>query len=224
MKDKNVKILIVDDDVIIADFICDVLIDNDYKNVEIAYSYNEALSLFNNFNPSIILLDINLKNSKTGIELSTLKNPTTSVIFLTGQLDNSTMQKAMLTNPEAYLTKPLKKHDLLAAIQLTVIRKRLKSFTFKDGHHEVSLEYDHILFFNADGNYTHIYTTNKKYTIRQSLTSLINDLPRDIFKQTHRSFIININKVTRKASSKIIINNIEIPISRTFDKMLKKTV
>ena len=48
MKDKNVKILIVDDDVIIADFICDVLIDNDYKNVEIAYSYNEALSLFNN--------------------------------------------------------------------------------------------------------------------------------------------------------------------------------
>ena len=106
MKDKNVKILIVDDDVIIADFICDVLIDNDYKNVEIAYSYNEALSLFNNFNPSIILLDINLKNSKTGIELSTLKNPTTSVIFLTGQLDNSTMQKAMLTNPKAYLTKP----------------------------------------------------------------------------------------------------------------------
>jgi len=220
---KNIKVLIVEDEVLIADFIEEILNDSNYFNIEVSYNYEDALIKMHHFNPDVILLDINLNGFQSGIELSVKKNLNASVIFLTAQYDNNTIQKALLTTPDSYLTKPIKKADVLAAINLAMLKKEPLTFTFKDGHNQVYLNYNEILYFSADGNYLHVHTNAKKYTIRRSLTNILQDLSGDIFKQVHRSYIVNSHKITRKSKGKVFLNDKEVPISRKYDKALKNT-
>ncbi len=220
---KNIKILIVEDEVLIAGFIEETLNDSNYLNTKISYNYEDALSEMHHFSPDIILMDINLNGHQTGIELSVNKNLNASVIFLTGQHDSITMHKALSTTPDSYLTKPIKRADLFAAINLAVLKKESLTFTFKDGHNTVYLNYNEILYVNADGNYLQIHTDTKKYTIRRSLTDILKDLPDAIFKQIHRSYVVNSHKITRKSKGKIFLGNIELPLSRKHDKVFLNT-
>lgn len=220
--DKNIKILIVEDEVLIADFIEEILKSDNFSNIRVVYNYNDALLEMNQFYPDIILMDINLNEFQTGIELSINKNLNASVIFLTGQYDTSTVEKALLTTPDSYLTKPIKKPDLLAAVNLVILKKKSLTFSFKDGHKLVYLNYNEILYFNADGNYIHIHSNTKKYTIRKTLTDILKDLPNNIFKQTHRSYIVNTHKITRKSKGEIFLKDLMIPLSRKYDKVFKK--
>ncbi|MGR7811789.1 LytR/AlgR family response regulator transcription factor [Lacinutrix undariae] len=217
----NTKILIVEDDVIISDYILELLEEDGFINVKIANTKEDAIKLMANFLPDIILMDINLKGINSGIELSQSKNSNANVIFITGQYDFSLMDQALKTNPDAYLTKPIKRVDLLASISLAIQKKKEYSFNFKNGYDTINLEFSKIRYFVADGNYVNILTDSKKYTIRQSLGLIIEQLPTDMFKQSHRSYIINVDKIQRITSNTIIINNVEIPLSRSFSKQFK---
>ena len=218
---QNTKILIVEDDVIIAEYIADLLQDEQFSNLKIVHDKNSALHEMASFLPDIILMDINLSGLNDGIELSKSKNTNATVIFITGQSDFALMNEALKTNPDAYLTKPIKKVDVLASISLVIQKKQKQSFQFKDGYDIVNLEYDAIKYIMADGNYSNIYTTSKKYTIRQSLSTIFKQLPLDIFKQTHRSYVVNKSKVLRITASSVFINDVEIPLSRTYIKGFK---
>ncbi|TYB79623.1 LytR/AlgR family response regulator transcription factor [Bizionia myxarmorum] len=215
------KILIVEDDVIIADYIAEILQEEQFSNLKVVHDKASALQEMANFLPDIILMDINLEGINDGIELSKSKNNNAAVIFLTGQYDFALMNEALTTNPDAYLTKPIKHVDLLASINLAMHKKELQIFQFKDGYDTVNLEYDDIKYLMADGNYVNIYTTSKKYTIRQSLNTLVHQLPKDIFKQTHRSYLVNKNKVQRVTASSVFVSDLEIPLSRPNIKHFK---
>lgn len=212
----DVKILIVEDEVLIADYIKEILEDNHFSNIKMAHDYNVALQLMEQFNPDVILLDINLNGANSGIELSKLKNTNAQVIFLTGQFDKALMSKALQTNPESYLTKPIKKSDLLAAIQLVSIKKEATTFEFKDGYSTIKLQYVKVLYFQSEGNYLNIYTKNRKYIIRQTLSSVLEELPSHIFQQTHRAYAVNCKKITKKTSNSIFVEEIKIPLSRKY--------
>ena len=215
----NTKILIVEDDIFIADYIEEMLQEAQYNNIKKTHEYEEALGYIRRECPEIIFLDINLNNAFSGIDLSNKKNEEASVIFITGQNDDRTMKKAIATHPHTYLTKPVKKMDVLAALQLAISRNETQTLSFRDGYDTVYVDYKDILFLNADGNYLHIHTISKKYTIRQTLTQTLESLPSNIFIQIHRSYIVNINKVTRKSNGKVFLNGICLPISRKHDKM-----
>lgn len=218
---KTVKILIVEDEILIADFILEILQESNFKTIKIANDKEVALRLMDSFLPDIILMDINLNGKNTGIDLSKSKNKNAIVIFITGQYDFALMNEALKTNPDAYLTKPIKKVDVLASINLAIQKKQTQIFRFKDGYDTINLEYSDILYLNADGNYVHIFTTNKKYTIRQSLNTMLEQLPNNIFIKTHRSYLVNVSKLSRITTTSVFVNNIEIPLSRTFAKHLK---
>ncbi|GGG60375.1 LytR/AlgR family response regulator transcription factor [Bizionia arctica] len=220
-KEQNIKILIVEDEVIIAEYIAELLQDEHFSNIKIAKNKEIALTEMTSFLPDIILMDINLKGVNSGIELSKVKNKNATVIFITGQHDFALMSEALKTNPDAYLTKPIKKVDVLAAIRLAMQKKQSKNFQFKDGYDLVTLEFFDIRFVVADGNYVNIHTTSKKYTIRQSLLAIAESLPSDIFKQSHRSYIVNKIKVERITPNSVIINGTEIPLSRSYAKHFK---
>lgn len=217
----KIKILIVEDEILIADFILDILQESNFKTIKIANDYHTALSLMESFLPEIILMDINLNSGNTGIELSKLKNKNATVIFITGQYDFASMSEALKTNPDAYLTKPIKKVDLLASINLALHKKQIKTLQFRDGYDTVKLEFDAINYIVADGNYINIHTNSKKYTIRQSLNTIAEQLPDNMFIKTHRSYLVNESKIERITSNSVLVNNIEVPLSRTFAKQLK---
>lgn len=215
--EKNSKILIVEDEVLIANFIKKMLQKEGFSNLETANDIQTAETKFNSFRPDIILLDINLEDSNTGIDLAARKNEEAKIIYLTAQNDSETIQKAIATNPETYLTKPIKKSDLLAAIQLASFKSIKKYVIIKDGYDEVKIFHDDIIYIKSDNIYIDVITTFKKYTVRNSLDNFLKELNNDTFCKAHRSFIINKKRVTKKTTNAVFLSDIEIPISRNFE-------
>lgn len=215
MMDFNTKILIVEDEIIIADFIYNLLNKEGFKNIIIANKAITAMEAFQNFQPEIIILDINLQGKNSGIELSnSAKNA--MVIFLTGQYDESLMSKALATNPESYLTKPIKKEDLIAAIKLALLKKQSKTLTIKDGYDLITINHEDILFVKSDNNYIDIQTTSKKISVRKSLEGFLEEIVNLNFIRVHRSYAINKTKIQKKTNKSVFIDNHEIPISKNY--------
>ena len=67
------KILIVEDEIIISDFIFKMLNNSGFTNVKVANNSEDALFIINNFKPEILLLDINVEGKDSGIELAKKK-------------------------------------------------------------------------------------------------------------------------------------------------------
>jgi DNA-binding LytR/AlgR family response regulator len=217
----DTKILIVEDEIIIADYIEELLLEEQFTNVVIANNKETALNKMTAFLPDIILMDINLQGKNEGIELAKVKNNNATIIFITGQNDLVLMNEALKSNPDAYLTKPIKRLDLLASINLSFYKKQSQIFQFKDGYDIVNLNFSDIRYFVAEGNYVNIYTLTKRFTIRQSLMGVMDKLPTDSFKQTHRSYLVNKNKIEKVTSNTVVINGLDIPLSRTYAKQFK---
>ncbi|WKW47124.1 response regulator transcription factor [Myroides sp. JBRI-B21084] len=215
MNNSNCKILIVEDEILIANFILKMLQNEGFTTTEVAYNSITALEKFATFLPEIILLDINLETKNSGIELAKKKNKQAKIIYLTAQNDTETIQKAIETNPETYLTKPIKKTDVLAAIQLASIKNTTKHITIRNGYTNEIISFDAILYIIAEKNYIDIYTLNGKFTIRKSLSHFLEELPAN-FIQIHRSIVINKKHIQKKSASKVFINNVELTISRNF--------
>ena len=110
------KILILEDEAIVALDIKSALEELGFKVTDIASSYDEALSSVKKHTPDILLADINLVGSKDGIEtvidIQKIKN--IPVIYLTAYSDDKTINRAIKTNP----IKPFKREELKSTIFL----------------------------------------------------------------------------------------------------------
>lgn len=212
----NTKILIIEDEILIADFIHKLLMKENFINLEMAHDLSSAETLFHSFLPEIILLDINIEGPDSGIQLSAKKNKDARIIYLTAQNDAETIKKAIATNPDAYLTKPIKKSDLLAAIQLAIYKNAKKEIIIKDGPNSIKLFHDDIIYIKSDNVYIDVITNQRKYTLRNSLDNFFTELNNPDFCKTHRSFIINKKWIVKKTKYSVFLGEIEIPISRNF--------
>jgi DNA-binding NarL/FixJ family response regulator len=118
----NNSILIVEDELIIANSIAELLTEEDYNVVGIAKSATEAVMLCRKAErlPAVVLCDVNIKGDVKGPELvlQLKKEFECEVIFLTAYSDSNTLQQAFTTDPVMYLVKPYNDRQLLVAIQL----------------------------------------------------------------------------------------------------------
>lgn len=78
------------------------------------------------------------------------------------------------------------------------------------------IEYDDLLFAEANGNYTKLITANSTIMPAMAFSGVENLLPLHRFIKVHRSFLINKSKITRIEGNRIIINEHEIPIGKNF--------
>ena len=120
----KVKILIVEDETIVALDIKSAIQKLGYEVTNTATSCDEALKCISQNEPDIILMDINIKGSKDGIEttqeIQKIKN--IPVIYLTAYADDDTIKRAVQTNPIGYLTKPFKREELKSTILLGLFK------------------------------------------------------------------------------------------------------
>jgi two-component system response regulator LytT len=130
------------------------------------------------------------------------------------------MKQAFETAPEAYLTKPIKKNDLIAAIQLLIYKQQMTCITVRDGYDVVKINLSDVLFVKSENNYIDIQLPQKKYSIRQTLEAFINEINSDAFLRVHLSYIVNTSKVTRKKTASVVVGTFEIPCSRNLDLIL----
>lgn len=227
---KVVKIGIVEDEAIIADSIIETLHSMGYETTEPCMTYTAALEMVEQEKPDLVLLDIQLAGKKTGIDVAEVLNKDYNIpfIFLTSNADAKTVADAKKVNPYAYLVKPFNKEDLFTSIeialsnfesnfkQLTNTTQKLTNVIFvkkKDRFYSIKLE--EILFIKNDHVYIEIYTQNDTFLIRSSLESFVEQLPKTIFFQIHRSYVINLNYLETINSDTVSIKGHEIPMSKT---------
>jgi len=125
----NRSIYVVEDEAIIALEIKRSILKLGYRFAGMASNYNDAIIGIQETKPDIILMDIMLKESRSGIDIAkTLNNiQPTPIIFLTSVTDSSTMEDAILTTPTAYLIKPFRREELQSTILLSLHKSSLDS-------------------------------------------------------------------------------------------------
>ncbi|MDR0349871.1 MAG: LytTR family DNA-binding domain-containing protein [Tannerella sp.] len=83
--------------------------------------------------------------------------------------------------------------------------KQLKKILFKD-----------ILFIESLENYVIIQTTSSKEVVYTTLKQIYESLPSDIFQQTHRSYIVNIDRVNAIDGNQLTVTSYKVPVARNF--------
>lgn len=116
------KILIVEDEPLIAEGIALHLKNSAFSVVAIAYDADEALQALQTKNPDIAILDINLESKIDGIEIAEYINKICPIpfIYLTSYSDKVIMDRAKTTSPAGFIVKPFNKNTLLATLEIAV--------------------------------------------------------------------------------------------------------
>lgn len=237
---KKTKILIVEDEMIIAANISLQLSTLGYEVTGILSRGEEALLHIEQNQPDILLLDINLKGSIDGIETAQIMQKTFNIpiIYLTANADEVNFNRSKSTHPYAFISKPFKKLDLERAIELTINRvkseneqgttsiEKIDPFILSDSifvrHLEkmVRVDIKDILYIEAERNYCRIYSKVKEYLLVMTLKDLDEKLPQKHFIRVHRSFIVNLSQIDEVATSHIVIAKKAIPVSKSLKEEL----
>ncbi|MCC5606663.1 response regulator [Nostoc sp. CHAB 5834] len=122
------KILVVEDEAIVAKDLQHRLIKFGYRVPAIASSGEEAINKAIEISPDLVLMDIKLKGSMDGIEAAQeiYKRLDIPVIYLTAYADENTLERAKITEPFAYLIKPFKERELQTNIEITLTKHGLE--------------------------------------------------------------------------------------------------
>ena len=224
------KILIVEDEPIIATDIELSLEKLGYEVTGIEDNINDALVSIKENKPDLILLDINLEGDEDGIMLAQDINKDFRIpfIFLTSNADQLTIQRVKRTYPAGFIVKPFNEKDLLSNIEIALFssagtnenNQDINTIFIKDGNSLIKLKIDEIIFIRADDNYSKIYTTTGDYVISTTLKLVENELPSNKFIRIHRSYLVNIYYIEIIKNSYVKIGKHNMPIGRSYQKEL----
>lgn len=114
----QLKICVVEDNIIVADLLCSMLLNSGYAVTEPALSYHMALQIIESEKPDLLLLDIDLAGEKNGIDLAwkIKEEYQLPFAFVTAQNDDGTIHMAQQTHPFGYFLKPVNQQLLADAI------------------------------------------------------------------------------------------------------------
>lgn len=174
------------------------------------------------------------------------------VIYLTAFADKETIERAKETFPSAYLTKPVRPENLNIAIDLalhnfaqgklaakksdqkknepaekeTAGRESILLINdqvfIKHNYQFVRISLDDILLLEADNTHTNILVKGQKYALRLTLGNTRERLGFDALVRVHRSFVVNIRKITGFNDREIFIDTLTIPMGAQYKEDFMK--
>ena len=126
---RPIRILIVEDEILVAADIQNMVESQGYEVAGRATTGEEALAKVASADPDLVFMDIRLPGGLDGVEAagrirSSFRKP---VIFLTALSDDRTIQRAKMTEPFGYLFKPFDARELRVAVEMTVHKHRLEA-------------------------------------------------------------------------------------------------
>ena len=250
---ESLKILIVEDELVIAENIMLMICDMGHEAVAIAKDYESAVEKLNDTSIDVALLDIKLKGKLDGIDLANYirEKYSMAIIYITSYSDKTTINRAKETKPDGYLLKPFDIKDLYSAVEIGYSNfadrlhaeknlQRLKESTtehvsnlnsilrdsifIKKDYLLIKIHFNKIKYLKTDGNYIEIYCTDQKHLVRSTLKDFLKKLPNSQFLQVHKSYSINLNFITAISYNSVLIDKDKIPIGRMFVEEVKKTL
>ncbi len=124
MSEKDIQILIVEDEWITSQFIKKVLYSLGFLNIHLTTNHEESEQIVKNNHIDLIFMDINIEGSIDGITSARKLNQFYSIpiIYITAYYDTQTIEEAAQTNLYAYMIKPFTEKDIEATLNVTLKR------------------------------------------------------------------------------------------------------
>ncbi len=121
------KILIVEDEVMLAKELARKLKDFGYEVVGAVGSGEDAVQRAEETLPDLILMDIKLDSEMDGIEAATLicSRLDTAIVYLTAHTTGDVFERAKITKPHAFLTKPVSHNELRRVVEMALYKRRM---------------------------------------------------------------------------------------------------
>ncbi len=235
------RVLIVEDDQMIAESLKDILETLDMDVAGIATNAKDALHLLDSSQPDLALLDIQINGDKDGLELADLIKEQSDLpfIFTTAFADSNTLEKAKDLGPFGYVVKPYGIKDVNAAIRIAMqnhesvqnLKKSRDEALIKNNHlyvrsnsKLVKIEDKEIQYIEAKGDYAIFKTDKKSYIVHTTMKNVEDKLNGSGFLKVHRSFIVNLDKIEDIEDSNLLIQDKIIPISRANKDLLMQRI
>lgn len=155
---EKTKIMVVEDEFIVATYINKALLSFGYSVTSIATTAEEAIERFAQDKPDLVLMDIVLEGEMDGIEAAQYikEKFNIPIIYLTAFTDEEKLERAKITEPYAYLTKPVDERELHACISMALYKRDLE--VQMRGQNEYQLLFEDLLTsiicFDKEGNIT----------------------------------------------------------------------
>lgn len=229
------KCVIIDDEPLAIDVIESYLQKIDDMEI-IAKCSNplEAITTLNKYQVDLVFLDIEMPNL-TGIDLVNIVESIPQFIFTTAYPQYAL--EGFNLNATDYLVKPIPfqrflkaisrakekykfKQDVKVNIFSTESKKIInnKNFIFvKSEYENIKIIIDDIKYIQGLKDYIKIYTKNSHKAILtlSNFKVILDKLPNQ-FLRVHRSYIVNINYIKALQKTKLIIDDVRIPIGETY--------
>lgn len=216
------RILIVEDELVIAENIRERLEEMGYEVTAIAADGLQAVNAFRSDPPDLALVDIWLEGSPLdGIEVAQLFNmeQRVPIVFLTSLSDKATRTRARAARPANYLVKPCNKRQLEVALEFALenftadkepaeapppaspprcpFYSSADYFFVLEGGTYAKFEVGNLLYAEADGSSVNLYFRNRAHrvVVSANLGSFERQLPHPSLRRIHRSYLVNVHHV-----------------------------
>ncbi len=116
------RILIVEDEPLIAEDLTGFLEENHFQTVGVAHNYETAIEKLKTKNPHAVLLDINLGEDKDGIDIGIKIREEFDLpfIYLTSYSGKDVLERAKKSRPNGYLLKPFDGKDVMTSLEIAI--------------------------------------------------------------------------------------------------------
>lgn len=237
------NILVVEDEGIVAKDIQNSLKKLGYHVPLVVSTGEDAVQAVEESNPDLVLMDIMLKGSLSGIDAANVIKDRYDipVVFLTAYADESTLAKAKISEPYGYIIKPFKEIDLHTTIEMALYKhgkemeikkerdlysaiitdKAAHDAVFVRSHSRlVRVSTKDISHVEALKDYVILHTPTTKYTVHSTMKDIQRALSGSDFLRIHRSFIVRVERIIAIEQPNIIIESgdkkITIPIGGSY--------
>lgn len=224
------RILIVEDEILIAETIKLYLQEQGHTVQNICISYDEAVTAYQKEQPDLVLLDIRLYGKKSGIDFAKFlleQEEKTPFIYLTSHYESRVLDIALETQPMGYLAKPIQKQSLwttvMNAYRLANAKQEAeKEMVLFDGQTNHKVKDKEIVFIKSDHVYANVHLLNgRKIITRKPLGQILDQIRSKFLFQCHRSYIINIEQISSWGKDTLtLMNGSKVPVSRSKKQML----
>jgi two-component system, LytTR family, response regulator LytT len=239
--DSEIRILIIEDEALIAQKIKMQLESFGYQIAGVFYNFEAATPAIQELDFDVLITDINLGDgidTKSGIvlaqQLKEIKE--CPIIFLTAFSDKDTIKKATTVSPSAYLVKPVNEANLFAAVQLAVenfTSNQSKEseeestpdyFFVKMGKKYIKIFWKDVYYMQAIKNYVKICTREQTSgvlvagSLQQVLQNMIPESLQNRFIKINRAEAIAKEIVTQVSDDEVVTPYGTFSVSGGFNK------
>jgi len=224
------KVLIVEDEPLIAKDLSYILNDIGIAGVKIAMSYDDALLELSQESFDLALLDINLSSEQDGVDLAKVINRDYKIpfIFITSYYNESVVSRAKVTEPLAYLLKPFNEMDIRINVEMALYKAKVSQtqdrLFLREKTGAIHVDPNEIIFLEAQDNYTRLVLRDQEILASQTLKSMIEKLSSDEFIRTHKSFAVRLKAITMIKGGYIYLGSQKVPVGRSYKSEFQERI